>query len=199
MVRKLVRFFNLLQVGLVYIAEFLLVAMVVLIFANVVLRYVFNSGIIWSEETALLIAVWFSFVAMALGVKLRLHIHINVLSSTRIPAKLDALLWKIRDVVVILVGAGMFWWGWILIGFTMKSILPATGMPAGVLYIVVPVAAIFIVFDGLMDLLGADTEEKALDEFLNGTLSFHNLLSGRSGGGENGGSDNGAGRGGDHA
>ena len=194
MVRKLVRYFNLLQVGLVYIAEFLLVAMVLLIFANVVLRYVFNSGIIWSEETALLIAVWFSFIAMALGVKLRLHIHINVLSSARIPAKLDALLWKIRDVVVILVGAGMFWWGWILIGFTMKSILPATGLPAGVIYMVVPVAAIFIVFDGLMDLLGVDMEETVLDQFLGGTLSFHKLLSSQDGG-----SEKEAGPGGDHA
>ncbi|HUX12131.1 MAG TPA: TRAP transporter small permease [Spirochaetia bacterium] len=180
MVRKLVKFFNLLHVALVYLAEFLLVAMVVLIFANVVLRYVFNSGIIWSEETALLIAVWFSFIAMALGVKHRLHIHINLLSSAHIPPQLDTILWKIRDVVVVVVGAAMLWWGWILVGFTMRSILPATGLPAGVLYAVVPIAAVVIIYEGIVHLLNVDTGDEIVNDYLAGNLPFQSILTGRN-------------------
>jgi len=177
--RKLVKYFNLLHIALVYIAEALLVVMVVVIFVNVVMRYVFNSGIVWSSEIALLTAVWFSFIAMALGVKLRLHIHINLLSESHIPAALDRFLWKIRDVVVVAVGVSMFWWGSILVKFTMRSILPATGMPAGVLYIVVPIAAVIIIYDGFTHLFGVDTEDSAVDDVLNGTLAFRNVLSGR--------------------
>jgi len=177
--RKLVKYFNLLHIALVYIAEALLILMVVVIFVNVVMRYVFNSGIVWSSEIALLTAVWFSFIAMALGVKLRLHIHINLLSEAHIPAAFDRLLWKIRDVVVVAVGVSMFWWGSILVKFTMRSILPATGMPAGVLYIVVPIAAVIIIYDGFAHLFGVDTEDSVVDEVLNGTLAFRNVLSGR--------------------
>ena len=177
--RKLVKYFNLLHIALVYIAEALLILMVVVIFVNVVMRYVFNSGIVWSSEIALLTAVWFSFIAMALGVKLRLHIHINLLSEAHIPAAFDRLLWKIRDVVVVAVGVSMFWWGSILVKFTMRSILPATGMPAGVLYIVVPIAAVIIIYDGFAHLFGVDTEDSAVDDVLNGTLAFRNVLSGR--------------------
>ena len=176
--RKLVKYFNLLHIALVYVAEALLVVMVAVIFVNVVMRYVFNSGIVWSSEIALLTAVWFSFIAMALGVKLRLHIHINLLSESHIPAALDRLLWKIRDVVVVAVGVSMFWWGSILVKFTMRSILPATGMPAGVLYIVVPVAAVIIVYDGLTHLFDIETDDSVVDDVLNGTLTFRSVLSG---------------------
>jgi TRAP-type C4-dicarboxylate transport system permease small subunit len=61
------------------LAMVLLVAMVIIVFMNVVLRYGFNSGIRWSEEVSLVIVIWFTFIAMALGVKENLHISITVL------------------------------------------------------------------------------------------------------------------------
>ena len=179
MIRMLAKILNLIHIVLVYFAELLLAIMVVLVFTNVVLRYVFNSGILWSDEIALLVAVWFSFIAMALGVKLRLHIHINVLSANHIPAALNLFLWKLRDIVVILVGAGMVVWGRILIGFTMRSILPATGLPAGTLYAIVPVASAVIVLDGLMQLFGIDTESRQMEEHLIGKRSLLSLLRSR--------------------
>ena len=64
---------------LIRVAQILLVIMVALVFTNVVLRYVFNSGIYWSEEASLVIVIWFTFIAFALGVKEDLHISINIL------------------------------------------------------------------------------------------------------------------------
>ncbi|HUX21344.1 MAG TPA: TRAP transporter small permease subunit [Spirochaetia bacterium] len=176
MMRTLVKILNLIHIILVYFAELLLVVMVLLIFVNVVLRYVFNSGILWSDEVALLIAVWFSFIAMALGVKLRLHIHINVLSAAHISAGLDSLLWKLRDVVVVFVGAGLLIWGRILVGFTMRSILPATGWPAGTLYAIVPVAAVLIILDGLVHLFNIDADDVSMDDYLTGHRSLLSLF-----------------------
>ena len=64
MLKGVVRFFNLLHIALVTMAKILLVAMVLIIFANVVLRYGFSSGLQWSEELGLLMAVWFSFIML---------------------------------------------------------------------------------------------------------------------------------------
>jgi TRAP-type C4-dicarboxylate transport system permease small subunit len=184
MVKAIVRFFNLVHIFLVYVAEILLIAMVLIIFANVTLRYVFNSGLNWSEEIALLIAVWFSFIAMGLGVKEKLHIHINLLDERHIPPKLNGFLWKIRDMVVLVVGVAMIYYGWVLVGFTMRSIMPATGLPAGLLYLVLPIAAIILIYEGITDLIGVDTEDQLVDDYLQGKVPLRAVLTGGHNGGD---------------
>ena len=47
---------------LINFSMIMIVAMLLLVFANVVLRYIFNSGIYWSEELALVLEVWFIFL-----------------------------------------------------------------------------------------------------------------------------------------
>ncbi len=53
-----------------------LAVMVVLVFGNVVLRYVFNSGIAWAEEISRLMFVWLIFLGAILA--LRRHAHLGV-------------------------------------------------------------------------------------------------------------------------
>src|SRR6266513_3210091 len=53
-----------------------LAAMVVLVFSNVVLRYVFNSGIAISEELSRWLLVWLTFLGAI--VALRQHAHLGV-------------------------------------------------------------------------------------------------------------------------
>ncbi len=53
-----------------------LAVMVVLVFGNVVLRYVFDSGIAWAEEISRLMFVWLVFLGAILA--LRQHAHIGV-------------------------------------------------------------------------------------------------------------------------
>lgn len=53
-----------------------LAIMVVLVFGNVVLRYVFNSGIAWAEEISRLMFVWLIFLGAILA--LRRHAHLGV-------------------------------------------------------------------------------------------------------------------------
>ena len=169
MLKGIVRFFNLLHIALIILAKILLVAMVLTIFANVVLRYGFRSGLQWSEELGLLMAVWFSFIAMVLGVKQHLHIHINLLPEQKMPAKVNLVFDKINDLVIIFTGFIFLRWGIPLVGFTMRSILPASHLPAGWLYMIMPVSAVFLIYEGLTDLFGIDTNDEAVDTWLNGT------------------------------
>ena len=178
MLQGIVRFFNLLHILLVVFAKILLVVMVLTIFANVVLRYGFSSGLQWSEELGLLMAVWFSFIAMVLVVKQNLHIHITLLPENKLPPLVDMILRKINDCVIIFVGFIFLRWGIPLVAFTMRSILPASHVPAGWLYIIMPVCAVFLMYEGLTDLLGIDTDDKAVDGYLLGTVSLGRILKG---------------------
>ncbi len=125
------------------LAQVLLVCMVAIVFANVVLRYVFNSGIQWSEEIVLVIIIWFTFIAMALGVQERLHININVLPKS-LPAKFHLSLYILRQVLQTVLASVMFYYGILLTINGSRSVLPATKIPNSINYLVVPIAGFFI-------------------------------------------------------
>ncbi len=179
--RKIVAFFNLLHIVLVFLAKIMMAAMVLIIFANVVLRYGFNSGLMWSEEVALLLAVWFIFIAMALGVKENLHINITLIPAARMPKKAARFLDILKSLVILVVATVMLLHGWKLVGFTMRSIMPATQWPAGLLYAILPVSAVVMIYEALTDLLGIDTNDEAVDRFLSGQGPLRDVLGGRHG------------------
>jgi TRAP-type C4-dicarboxylate transport system permease small subunit len=67
----------------ILIAAFLAV-MVVMVFGNVVLRYVFNSGIIVSEEVSRWLFLWVTFLGAVVALKEHAHLGTDVLIS-RLP------------------------------------------------------------------------------------------------------------------
>lgn len=62
----------------------LLAAMVVMVFGNVVLRYVFNSGIVVSEELSRWLFLWVTFLGAVVAVKEHAHLGTDTLIS-RLP------------------------------------------------------------------------------------------------------------------
>jgi TRAP-type C4-dicarboxylate transport system permease small subunit len=126
------------------LAMVLLLAMVVIVFFNVVLRYGFKSGIHWAEEISLVIVIWFTFIAMALGVKENLHINVSILPK-RLPAKFFLVLDVARDLLEVLIGGIIFYYGWKLTLNGAKSFLPATHISNAINYLVLPVSGVFIV------------------------------------------------------
>jgi C4-dicarboxylate transporter, DctQ subunit len=59
--------------------SFILVAMTLLVFAEVMLRYIFGIGILWIEEVTLTLAAWFVLFGMSYGLKVGAHISVDVL------------------------------------------------------------------------------------------------------------------------
>jgi len=159
--------FRFIHLTLVAFAKILLLAMVVLIFSNVFMRYVLNSGIPWSEEVSIVIVVWFTFISLALGVKHRLHISLCLLPD-RISPRTDFVLAKITDLATLFLGYVMVRYGWILVQFTSRSILPATEFPASVMYFPLVLSGILVTYEGFMNLLGLDKGDAGMDEKLSG-------------------------------
>ncbi|WP_243647278.1 TRAP transporter small permease [Aestuariirhabdus litorea] len=57
--------------------RFLLVAMTLLVFFEVVLRFGFNTGIHWAQEVTLLMAAWFVLFGVSYGIKVGAHIGVD--------------------------------------------------------------------------------------------------------------------------
>lgn len=103
-------------------AALLLMAIVGLVFAQVVARYVFGSPFYWSDELARYTYVWFAFVSAVFVTAQRRHIQVDLFSGLlgrRGKLVLESL------VAFIVIGTCIFlvWgsWNWLLSNLTPRS------------------------------------------------------------------------------
>jgi TRAP-type transport system small permease protein len=140
-----------------------LAVMVVLVFGNVVLRYVFNSGIATSEELSRWLLVWLTFLGAI--VALRQHAHLGVDTLVR------ALPPRGKLVCFIVSYALMLYADWLLtLGSWKQAILtfgdraPASGISVGLFFyssgLVFGVsAAVILLYDVVRVLSGGATDD----------------------------------------
>lgn len=110
-----------------------LAVMGVLVFGNVVLRYVFSTGIAWSEELSRLLFVWLIFLGAILASRQHAHIGFDTLVR-KLPAK-----WK--KFVLLVCGALMSFGcalfvsgGWEQTRINLDNSYPVLGISYGWLY-----------------------------------------------------------------
>jgi TRAP-type C4-dicarboxylate transport system permease small subunit len=110
-----------------------LVAMVVLVFGNVVLRYAFNSGITVSEEVARWLFVWMTFVGAVLA--LRNHAHLGVDSLVRrLPPVAKRACFLVSNLLILYALWLFFYGSWQQTLINLGNRAPATGISSGWYY-----------------------------------------------------------------
>jgi TRAP-type C4-dicarboxylate transport system permease small subunit len=107
--------------------------MVILVFGNVVLRYGFNYGIIFSEEVSRFLFVWMVFLGSVLMLKDNGHLGVHTLTK-KLPLAGKKACKLISDLIVlgccVLLSIG----GWQIIKLNMVNIAPVSEIPLGVVY-----------------------------------------------------------------
>jgi TRAP-type C4-dicarboxylate transport system permease small subunit len=68
----------------------------------------------------------------------------------------------------------MLRWGWVLVAFTSRSIMPATELPSSLLYLIVPISGVLMLWEALTDLVGFDTNatDRAADAAESAEMEF---------------------------
>ena len=164
-IRKIV---NIVHLITVVVAMAFLVTLVVIISVHVMLRYVFNSGISWSEEVASKILIpAFVFLGMAMGVEEDLHININILPR-KMPALIDNSLSNLKYLSTIFIGVVLVYYGIYLVNFQNQFgvVLPATEWPSSLQYIILPVAGGLIILISILNILKMPRDEKYIDRII---------------------------------
>jgi C4-dicarboxylate transporter DctQ subunit len=102
------------------IIALLLVAMTLLVFIEVVMRFGFSSGLLWAQELTLHISAWFVLFGVSYGLKVGAHIGVDAFIKT-----LPVLGQRVLSVIAVLLSLGycaLFLYGsWIYLG-KMKRI-----------------------------------------------------------------------------
>ena len=105
----------------------LLAGMTLLVFVEVIMRFGFNSGILWAEELTLYIAAWFVLFGASYGIKVGAHIGVDAFVKL-LPGKPRRIV-AIIAVLLCCIYCGLFLYGgWIylskmkMIGIEMEDL-----------------------------------------------------------------------------
>lgn len=91
------------------IISLLLASMTLLVFVEVVMRFVFNVGIAWSQEMTLLLSGWLVMFGVSYGIKVGSHIGVDALVKL-FSAKTRRIV-AILSIVLCLTYCGLFLFG----------------------------------------------------------------------------------------
>ncbi len=91
-----------------------MIAFTVVLFIQVIMRYVFNNSLSWSEELARYIFIWMVFIGISYGAKQMKHLKIDVFLSV-FPKKVRPYLVIFADVVVLALSAVIVYSAWITV------------------------------------------------------------------------------------
>ncbi|CAM3984557.1 TRAP transporter small permease [Lederbergia lenta] len=123
-----------------YIAVTTLIFTSLLVFAQVVLRYLFNYSLHWSEEVARYLIIWFIFIGSSIAVREKAHATVDalVIILPNLMKKFFAILANVIAmvfcIVIILSGCKS-----ILNVMQYGSVTPSLGMPMYIPYLAIPV------------------------------------------------------------
>jgi TRAP-type C4-dicarboxylate transport system permease small subunit len=146
-----------------FLASIFLAFQVVVISTNVIMRYFFASGISWMEEiSSNVLMTAFTFLSMAIGVKLDLHINVNVIPK-RAPRWITSVLHKLKHLILAVIGFVFFYYGILLIMGIKGSIASIPSLPASLQFIMIPLAGFLILCDSLMSLFGMEKDDHFID------------------------------------
>ncbi len=136
----------------------------VIISVNVILRYFFNSGISWTEEISTnVLMTAFTFLSMAIGVKLDSHINVNLIPK-RAPQWITTVLFKLKYLILCTIGFVLLYYGILLILGIKGRIASIPALPAYLQFIMIPLAGVLILYDSIMNLVGLEKDDHSLDQ-----------------------------------
>lgn len=122
------------------IGSLLLGVMVLVIGAEVIARYVFNSSFSWSEELGRIIFIWTIFLGTSLGIKRRVHMGINLLVD-HVPPKLKQGLIITSFILSAVFFAIVAVKGFVVTTEMASQTTPALNVSVGWMYGAIPVSA----------------------------------------------------------
>lgn len=122
-----------------------LVAMVIMVFGNVVLRYGFNSGISVSDEMSRYCFIWLTYIGAMVAMRERGHLGVDTLVR-RLPLGGKKLCFFLSEILMLLCNVLFFWGTWKMHDLQVTNISVVVGISMiwiyGIGYITASVMAI---------------------------------------------------------
>ena len=126
----------------------ILAAMAVMVFANVVLRFLTDHSILWVEEASRYVMIWLTFLGAGLVLRHGGHIGIDTLQE-RLP-KWAPTLRAMIFALVLGFCAFMAWIGARYATLTWNQTTPVLQIPVGFVYLALPAGFVLLIMHLLL-------------------------------------------------
>jgi TRAP-type C4-dicarboxylate transport system permease small subunit len=132
------------------VGSFLILIMMSLTFLQVVMRYIFNAPLFWSEEVTIVLSIWVVFLGAGIASKRNLHIAIELWNLPYKGALVKSIIISSSIIffcVVVIIGAIP-----LLIDLrTVKT--PALRIPTSWIMISFPICAVVMIYAQLVAII----------------------------------------------
>jgi TRAP-type C4-dicarboxylate transport system permease small subunit len=126
----------------------LLLAMVVLVSMQVILRYIFGTGIIWAEEFVRYAYVWLIFFGSVIAIRQNAHIGLDLVTE-KLPFKPRRVIYCLGDVLIMFFLLIQTIYGLDIIIKTKGMLSSTLRMPMSWVYYVFPLSGILMLIEML--------------------------------------------------
>lgn len=126
-----------------YLLIFLIASISLLIFIQVVCRYVFNYSLYWSEELARYILIWITFLGAAVGFKRKAHMGIDFLYKSVNP-RTRYVFTLLSDIFILILSFIMAVYGTLLAVFVRFQLSAALLIPMTLPYFSLALGGVLI-------------------------------------------------------
>lgn len=127
-------------------------AMLIVAIIHVVMRYVFNDALTWSEEFLRFSMVWFTLVSAAVLHSKKGHVGI-VIFRDMFPDRMRNFCLRTIPILAVIATASVTFNGVILLFRTYKQITPALGISVAIPYAAIPFGFFFMTLFGISHIL----------------------------------------------
>jgi TRAP-type C4-dicarboxylate transport system permease small subunit len=138
--------------------------MVVLVFGNVVLRYGFNSGIVFSEEVSRFLFVWMVFLGSVLMLKDNGHLGVHTLTK-KMPLAGKKVCKFLSDLITLGCCVLLTVGGWKVVVLNLPNIAPVSEISLGVVFTAVLVCSVgmsLLLLNSMYRLLTGQMDEQEM-------------------------------------
>ncbi len=143
---------SLIEETLKFILRLLLIAMVIITFLQVIMRYVFDSPLTWAEETIGVLMIYFGLIGGSFGIYYGVHISLEIFVE-RFMKRFDRYIRILEVFIYIFFGLIEIIYGIQIMKLTVFQVLPATGFPVRYTYLALPISGFVMIFFSIV-LLG---------------------------------------------
>lgn len=141
-------FFRIFDRAVNWFLAVLMLAMVVIIAAQVWFRFMMNDPLAWSEEAGRYLFVWISFVGAAAGVRYQVHLGID-LPPLLLSEKACRVVVVLVNLIIQIFLVVIAYWGIRILGIIKFQVSPSMQISMLYPYLAVPVGSILMLINSL--------------------------------------------------
>ena len=136
-----------------WILMVMLIVLAVVTFAQIIARYLLEYPLFWSEELALTLMVWITFVGAALILERNEHVSIDILVD-RLPRRVEPIVRGVGLVCMFVFNVALTYGAYLVVESSKDSITPGLRISVGWQYGGVLVGGALLVLVSLEHLYG---------------------------------------------